>query len=95
MNPKLIVTLGRFSLGCFPPGESISRARGKVQEKDGRLIYPVMYPVVGVRLQELRTSIIQDFQVIPSVLQDAIHSMPALSVQERQEAPIPEQLSLF
>ena len=95
VNPKLIVTLGRFSLGRFFPGESISRARGKVREKDGRLIYPVMHPAAGLRRQELRTSIIQDFQAIPSVLQEAIHSTPAFPVQERQEAPTPEQLSLF
>ena len=95
VNPKLIVTLGRFSLGRFFPGETISRARGKVREKDGRLIYPVMHPAAGLRRQELRTSIIQDFQAIPSVLQDAIHSTPAFPVEERQEAPTPEQLSLF
>ena len=30
VNPRLIVTLGRFSLARFFPGESISRARGKL-----------------------------------------------------------------
>ena len=95
VNPKLIVTLGRFSLGRFFPGETISRARGKVREKDGRLIYPIMHPAAGLRRQELRASIIQDFQAIPSVLEDAIHFTPAFPVQERQEAPSPEQLSLF
>ena len=44
LNPELIVTLGRFSLGRFFPGESITRARGKVREKEGRFIYPIMHP---------------------------------------------------
>ena len=39
LDPSLIVTLGRFSLARFFPGESISRARGRVREKDGRRIF--------------------------------------------------------
>lgn len=95
VNPKLIVTLGRFSLGRFFPGESISRARGKVRGKDGRKVYPVMHPAAGLRRQELRASIIQDFQAIPSLLEDAAHSTPAGASVEPQETPTPEQLSLF
>ena len=33
IDPALIVTLGRFSLARFFPGESISRARGRLREK--------------------------------------------------------------
>ena len=95
VNPKLIVTLGRFSLGRFFPGESISRVRGKVREKDGRKIYPVMHPAAGLRRQELRASIIQDFQQIPAILEDARNTAPADALVERHEIPNPEQLSLF
>ncbi|CAI8037701.1 Type-4 uracil-DNA glycosylase [Geodia barretti] len=48
VNPKLIVTLGRFSLGRFFPGESVTRARGKLREKDGHQIFPVLHPRCGV-----------------------------------------------
>ena len=68
LNPELIVTLGRFSLGRFFPGESITRARGKVREKDGRFIYPVMHPAAALHRQENRSLIIQDFKKIPAVL---------------------------
>jgi DNA polymerase len=95
INPRLIVTLGRFSLGRFFPGESISRARGKVREKDGRYIYPVMHPAAALYRQELRAIIIEDFKAIPSILGalgDAAPASPALS---REESPPPAQLSLF
>ena len=95
VNPKLIVTLGRFSLSRFFPGESISRSRGKMREKDGRKVYPVMHPAAGLRRQELRASIIQDFQAIPSILEDARQSTPADVLVEPQETLNPEQLSLF
>ena len=93
--PKLIVTLGRFSLGRFFPGETISRARGKVREKDGRYIFPVMHPAAALHRQELRSTIIEDFKAIPAILADLPRSAPAESAPVRQEAPNPEQLSLF
>jgi DNA polymerase len=95
VNPKLIVTLGRFSLGRFFPGESISRAHGKVREKNGRYIYPVMHPAAALHRQELRSTIIEDFKAIPSILEQLPQSTPASSEAQLQEAPTPEQLSLF
>ena len=95
VNPKLIVTLGRFSLGRFFPGESISRSRGKVREKDGRKVYPVMHPAAGLRRQEMRASIIQDFQAIPAILEDARQSTSTGALVEQKETPSQEQLSLF
>ena len=95
VNPKLIVTLGRFSLGRFFPGETISRARGKVREKDGRFIYPMMHPAAALHRQELRSTIIEDFKAIPTILEKLPQATPAGSEARRQEAPTPEQLSLF
>ena len=95
VNPKLIVTLGRFSLGRFFPGETISRARGKVREKDGRFIYPVMHPAAALHRQELRSTIIEDFKAIPAILGQLPPATPADSEARRQEEPSPEQLSLF
>ena len=95
VNPRLIVTLGRFSLGRFFPGESISRARGKVREKDGRYIYPVMHPAAALYRQELRATIIEDFKAIPSILRAMGDAAPASPAISREESPPPAQLSLF
>ncbi len=100
LDPKLIVTLGRFSLGRFFPGESIGRARGKVREKDGRRIYPVMHPAAALHRQELRSVIIKDFSEIPAIMADmplvkGEVALAASSGPQRHEAPAPEQLSLF
>ena len=82
VDPELIVTLGRFSLSRFFPGESITRARGKVREKDGRFIYPIMHPAAALHRQENRSIIIQDFKEIPAVLEKL--------AQARSGAPVPE-----
>lgn len=95
INPKLIVTLGRFSLTRFFPGESISRSRGKVREKDGWRIYPIMHPAAALYRQEMRNSIEEDFRRIPQILaQVEQEPLATVDAQETQDPP-PEQLSLF
>ena len=95
INPKLIITLGRFSLARFFPGESISRVRGRVREKDGRLIYPIMHPAAALHRQEHRATIMEDFRAIPRVLQEALQAPPSTAAVSQQDTPPPEQLSLF
>ena len=100
IDPKLIITLGRFSLARFFPGESITRARGKVREKDGRWIYPIMHPAAALHRQENRSVIVNDFKQIPQVLENLgqLSSHSALNqTSEPQQEPAPQakQLSLF
>ena len=98
VDPLLIVTLGRFSLVRFFPGESISRARGRVRQKNGRSIYPIMHPAAALHRQEHRATIMEDFRNIPGVLEGLRRQPepampPVMPVME--EAPPPEQLALF
>ncbi len=96
IDPKLIVTLGRFSLGRFFPGESISRARGRVRQKDGRAIYPIMHPAAGLRREEMKASIIQDFKALPGLLEEAARTPAAEAVvDEAPQEPPAKQLNLF
>jgi DNA polymerase len=107
INPKLIVTLGRFSLGRFFPGESISRARGKPREKDGRWVYPVMHPAAALHRQENKSTIVNDFKAIPELIAKLARPLPVDPAQNsvgnpgtagappEKETPEPQQLSLF
>ena len=95
LDPLLIVTLGRVSLARFFPGESMTRARGKVREKDGRFIYPVMHPAAALYRQEVRPGIIEDFKAIPKVLDNIRNSSAAPTLAPPAESPPAQQLSLF
>ena len=95
LDPSLIVTLGRFSLGRFFPGESISRARGRVREKDGRRIYPIMHPAAALYRREMRDSIMEDFRRIPEILAQGRQQAPEQEMSQEEQTPPPEQLSLF
>lgn len=68
LNPRLIVTLGRFSMAKFLPGQSISRARGRLRSVNGRHVFPIMHPAAGLRRQEMRDAIVEDFEKIPGLL---------------------------
>ena len=95
--PLLIVTLGRFSLARFFPGEGITRARGRLREKDGRRIYPIMHPAAALYRQEMRGLIVEDFQRIPDILEQARQGPVTLpsNLPEPPAAPPTEQLNLL
>ena len=95
IDPALIVTLGRFSLARFFPGESISRARGRLREKNGRRIFPIMHPAAALYRQEMRTSIMEDFSRIPEILEMSRQQPLVATEQDADDSPPPEQLSLF
>ena len=90
INPKLVVTLGRFSLTKFFPRESISKARGKVRVVNGLKVYPIMHPAAALHRQELRKFIEEDFKAIPSLLNEG-----GDSDGESQDPAPPRQLPMF
>lgn len=90
LDPKLVVTLGRFSMSKFFPGETISKVRGKLRRVQGRNIYPIMHPAAALHRQELKKVIEEDFKAIPGLLQEDIAPQ-----EEPQETPPPQQLSMF
>ena len=93
VNPKIIITLGRFSLGRFFPGESITRARGRLRQKDGQLIFPVMHPAAALRRPELRSTMVEDFRAIGHALAQPPEPEPPEAIPE--PASRAEQIDLF
>ena len=95
IDPKLIVTLGRFSLGRFFPGESITRARGSLRQKDGRQIFPVMHPAAALRRPDLRPTMVEDFRAIANALEGAPEPEPEPAESRSEAAPQVQQIDLF
>ncbi len=85
IDPLLIVTLGRFSMARWFPGQSISRIHGKVVERDGRLVAPMYHPAAALHQQALRATIIHDFELLPAVL-DRARQHPA-TMATQSDAP--------
>ena len=89
LHPKVIVTLGRYSMARFFPGETISKIHGKAR-RDGGLVYFAMYhPAAALHQQSLRETIKADMLKIPALLTDA------QKAPETKTADKPQQLSLL
>ncbi len=87
INPKVIVTLGRFSMARFIPGQTIGRVRAKARQVEGRTIYPMYHPAAALHNGSLRSVIEDDFRAIPSLVQQ---NMPP-----EEPKPPPQQLDMF
>mgnify|MGYP002681760121 CR=1 FL=1 len=72
IQPKIIVTLGRFSLEKFIPGVKISQVHGLARfvEINGRkiIILPMFHPAAALRGAGVMNMLRQDFLKIPQFL---------------------------
>lgn len=85
--PRLVVTLGRYSMAMFFPDKSISKIHGTAQKRDNIIYYAMYHPAAALHQQSLRQVIEADMLKIPSLLAEAE------TITEAK--PEPEQLSLF
>jgi DNA polymerase len=94
INPKVIVTLGRFSMGIFLPHAKISQVHGNAMRIKGRLIVPMYHPAAALHQRSLRPAIEHDFNQLPELIKSAA-DVPELIEQTAEEKNEPKQLSLF
>jgi DNA polymerase len=90
INPRVIVTLGRYSMARWFPNAKISAIHGQPRKIDGRLIIPMFHPAAALHQPSLRQDVEADFRKLPEILAEFEH-------MENSEPPPPEaeQLSLF
>ena len=87
IRPKMIVTLGRYSMAMFFPGKSISKIHGTAQKRDNIIYYAMYHPAAALHQQSLRWAIEEDMLKIPSLLAQA----EIMTEAEQQ----PQQLKMF
>jgi uracil-DNA glycosylase len=96
INPRVIVTLGRFSMNLFMPGERISRIHGQPRRINGHLIVPMLHPAAALHQPQNRPLLEADFRRLPEILAQAAREAapPPPAAQDDDEPPL-QQLSLF
>lgn len=91
IRPKIIVTLGRFSMALFfPPNARITKIHGQPRRADGRIYYPVFHPAAVLRNMNLRPAMEADFRRMLDLLKEI-----EATQQTGHDEPPPQQLSLF
>lgn len=69
INPRMIVTLGRYSMSRFFPGEKISQIHGRARIVEGRLCVAMYHPAAGLHQASLADIIRADFRNLPILMQ--------------------------
>jgi len=93
LDPALVVTLGRFSMGRFNPGARISQVHGTVRRADSEsgasnaLTFSMYHPAAALHQQSLRETLFLDMEGIPAALL-AARKMRAAGVGD---ADLPER----
>ncbi len=101
IQPRVIVTLGRFSMTKFFGAEKISAIHGRARKRDGYICIAMYHPAAGLHQASLKDAIRDDFKKIPAIVAEAermaVEAPPVKTFepQKRQQEEPPQQLSLF
>ena len=94
INPKVIVTLGRFSMARYFPNAKISKVHGQAMNLKGRLIMPMYHPAAALHQPSLRSTVEADFILLPDLISKSTQIPEYVEpVPESNEEP--KQLSMF
>jgi DNA polymerase len=101
INPSIIVTLGRFSMGKFVSGAKISAIHGQMRKVNDRFFIPMFHPAAALHQAALKPAILGDFAKLPELLKQARDALGKhTAVEKKKEEALkqgeePKQLSLF
>lgn len=90
INPRVIVTLGRFSMSRWFPNERISRIHGQPKRFGSLMVVPMYHPAAALHQGSLRATIEADMMKLPSIVEEARQT-----VDEDDDKPKPEQMRMF
>ncbi|MBS1249360.1 MAG: Type-4 uracil-DNA glycosylase [Chloroflexi bacterium] len=93
INPKVVVTLGRFSMARYIPGAKISQIHGRARRVNGLLVVPFYHPAAALHRPSLRSTVERDFAQLPELIKNPAQ-VPEY-IHEKKEEKQAEQLSLF
>ncbi|ADJ25538.1 phage SPO1 DNA polymerase-related protein [Dehalogenimonas lykanthroporepellens BL-DC-9] len=96
IRPRVVVTLGRYSMSRFFPGKTISRIHGQ-WEKQGDLVCLAMYhPAAALHQGSLRATILADMARLPEIIKELKRSEKPEPTQTGATEPADvRQLNLF
>lgn len=70
IGPRVVVTLGRFSLARYLPNEPIGKIHGRPRVLDGIVCFPMYHPAAALHQGSLRKTIEEDMQRLPDILKE-------------------------
>ena len=96
IRPSVVVTLGRYSMERYFPGQSISRIHGRPKRVGDVFYLPMFHPAAALRNPAWRQDLSKDMARIPALLAEIDAARAQREPQaEDDSGDTFEQLSLF
>lgn len=95
IDPDVVVTLGRFSMARWFPGERISKIHGQAKKVGHRLIVPMYHPAAALHQGALRATIEEDFARLPKLLADVERTRARNHDESKAPEPPAAQTKMF
>ncbi|HXT35944.1 MAG TPA: uracil-DNA glycosylase [Chloroflexota bacterium] len=99
LDPLVIVTLGRFAMARWFPGQSIMRIHGQPRREGAQYIFPMIHPAAALHRREHEALLREDILKIPALLEEIRRERVTPSPEPPEEPAPPaddtQQLSLF
>lgn len=91
INPKIIATLGRFSMAYFLPGGKISLNHGRAVNVNAHTVFPLYHPAAALRSAAMLKALEEDFKNLAVLIAQLAKS----EQKQKEEIQAPEQTALF
>ncbi len=95
IQPKVIVTVGRFAMTRWFPNGKITALHGQAKRFDQVLVVPTFHPAAALRNVNLLPLLEADFQKLPQFIRDNASAPPAPTPAPPKTSEPPQQLKMF
>lgn len=99
INPSIIITLGRYSMGKFMPGAKISGVHGQMRKIGERYVVAMFHPAAALHQASLKPAILADFAKLPQLLEQARKGLGRSGAEaaapRSDPGEDPQQMSMF
>ena len=95
INPRVIVTLGRFSMHRYLPNAKISQVHGQTMRVKGHLVCPMYHPAAALHQPSLRSVLEADFIALPEIINKAAEAVEYDEPANNENQDDAQQLSMF
>lgn len=97
VDPSIIVTLGRFSMGLFFEGAKITQIHGQMRKVGDRFVIAMYHPAAALHQMALKPAIMADFARLPELLKEARAELGRSKGKEseKKQQDRPTQMKLF
>lgn len=95
IQPAVIVTLGRFSMGKWFLGDRISKIHGQPKRFGSFTVMPMYHPAAALRAPAVREQIEADFAKLPGIIAKARRDRTEAGDDGAFTSPSMDQMTLF